>query len=1027
MGRYAARQPDAPAHTASSPLIVRRLVGAEDEIWSPLFGLRGIVDSTVDIEVIRPAFLRHAGVQAQAHGGGSRSALLPGSGVETTVSRRLPLELKTGRRPREGSSIEHRAQVALYDLLMAERYGRGEDEGAAAAAAGSGGGGVSGRSASLSRRIPATVPVPADLILGAYQADGHIDAVGGLLVYLSAPDEQAAAAGKKGNGGGGAAGGDVPRFHYTSMVPALWPEQRGLLIMRNKLAAAVLEAKARNAGLDVGASSGDQLPTASCSVTQQQPGCSTASGAPPRVSLLPPLLQSARACSKCSMFAACAAVYVAQELPDAEARAATAASAGAPAPDAAAAYGDDEDAGVPLLENLAPSVKGLYAEALRHVSPALRAYLRRWLRLVDLEASAGLLVAEASDAPAAAAGQDIEDLVIGPARGAPPLPQKGASEVRLRAGADHRSRLWIERAEDLEDGLGTSVARLVLVRQGVVERRSVIAARARAAAAAEEDAAAGIAVVGNDADCAPPPGGDSGTAAAQFLYTFVTAEAYARGACDPDDDAGAPAAAGKGGERSLAGLEIDAGDLVTASGNASTGPWGLLRGVVEHKRGHALVIRGDCDVTAAFSWALAPPTAGTAPLLRSPWLWRVDRDELTTSTKVIKDNLVRLLLGPTVEWGAEDEAPEEAEEAARGGGMPAAAAPGLLADCDDDAAFAGFDFSCLDAAAAAAASGQAGTAQALLTAVAPPPLPPPPAPMCEEELPAGVGRGDVKRQRLLIDLATPRFLRRRFLPWSLPPVAGSVASAPAGLQPSVSTVPPALVASLVSAFEAGLNGDQRTAVDGCLRARDFACILGMPGSGKTSTVAFIVRCIVAAGRSVLITSHTHSAVDTLLLKVTQGDGTIENVMRLGRPGSVHPALRRFCIEEDIASGAVSSVGQLRYRMASAAVVGATCLAARHALFTSGRRFDYAIVDEASQIPEPIALGPLRSARVFILVGDHHQLPPLVVSRQALAEGMDESLFKRLADAHPAAVFALTQQYRSEEEGRDPHAYSAAAL
>lgn len=126
---------------------------------------------------------------------------------------------------------------------------------------------------------------------------------------------------------------------------------------------------------------------------------------------------------------------------------------------------------------------------------------------------------------------------------------------------------------------------------------------------------------------------------------------------------------------------------------------------------------------------------------------------------------------------------------------------------------------------------------------------------------------------------------------------------------------------------------------------------------------------------------------------------------------MHPALRRYCIEEDIASGAVSAVGQLRYRMASTPVVGATCLAVRHALFTSGRTFDYCIVDEASQIPEPIALGPLRFARTFLLVGDHNQLPPLVVSRQARAEGMDESLFKRLADAHPLSVYPLTQQYR----------------
>ncbi|KAF6760441.1 AAA domain-containing protein [Ephemerocybe angulata] len=42
-----------------------------------------------------------------------------------------------------------------------------------------------------------------------------------------------------------------------------------------------------------------------------------------------------------------------------------------------------------------------------------------------------------------------------------------------------------------------------------------------------------------------------------------------------------------------------------------------------------------------------------------------------------------------------------------------------------------------------------------------------------------------------------------------------------------------------------------------------------------------------------------------------------------------------------------------------------------------RRFDYCIVEEASQITLPTCLGPLRYADKFILVGDHFQLPPLV--------------------------------------------------
>ena len=43
--------------------------------------------------------------------------------------------------------------------------------------------------------------------------------------------------------------------------------------------------------------------------------------------------------------------------------------------------------------------------------------------------------------------------------------------------------------------------------------------------------------------------------------------------------------------------------------------------------------------------------------------------------------------------------------------------------------------------------------------------------------------------------------------------------------------------------------------------------MGMPGTGKTSTIAFTVRCLLALGRTVLVTAYTHSAVDNLLKKL----------------------------------------------------------------------------------------------------------------------------------------------------------------
>ena len=58
-------------------------------------------------------------------------------------------------------------------------------------------------------------------------------------------------------------------------------------------------------------------------------------------------------------------------------------------------------------------------------------------------------------------------------------------------------------------------------------------------------------------------------------------------------------------------------------------------------------------------------------------------------------------------------------------------------------------------------------------------------------------------------------------------------------------------------------------IDCCsvLRARDYALIIGMPGTGKTSMIVEAVRALVARGRRVLVSSYTNSAVDNILLKL----------------------------------------------------------------------------------------------------------------------------------------------------------------
>jgi DNA replication ATP-dependent helicase Dna2 len=209
------------------------------------------------------------------------------------------------------------------------------------------------------------------------------------------------------------------------------------------------------------------------------------------------------------------------------------------------------------------------------------------------------------------------------------------------------------------------------------------------------------------------------------------------------------------------------------------------------------------------------------------------------------------------------------------------------------------------------------------------------------------------------------------------------------------------------------NSDQQRAIDMAMMAEDYTLILGMPGTGKTTTIAALIRSIVAQNKTVLIASYTHSAVDNILIKIKDSGFKIT---RIGSKGRVHPEVAHMVPNVDISLD--GDLEDLEHKVKSAyydpPVVATTCLAINNWIFTK-RKFDYCIIDEASQVTLPTCIGPLRYADKFILVGDHYQLSPLVKSADALSGGLDLSLFRYLCETHPSAVVNLAHQYRMCED------------
>jgi len=222
----------------------------------------------------------------------------------------------------------------------------------------------------------------------------------------------------------------------------------------------------------------------------------------------------------------------------------------------------------------------------------------------------------------------------------------------------------------------------------------------------------------------------------------------------------------------------------------------------------------------------------------------------------------------------------------------------------------------------------------------------------------------------------------------------------------------------VSFHDPKLNKSQKKAIAKCMGLKDdnfFYLIYGPPGTGKTRTIAELAYQIVQKGESVLISSHTNVAVDNVLIRLSEIFGLqAPNIMaRLGIPLKVDARIEPF----------IKPLTDLTKFIKKHRVIGATL--SKDALLTYlsdfdwiTPLFDYIIIDESSMADFSLTLMGLVLAKKFILVGDYHQLPPIITV--TVAPEVKMSLFEKLCKAYerkkddPRSVL-LNVQYRSNKK------------
>ncbi|GAA5221123.1 DEAD/DEAH box helicase [Membranihabitans marinus] len=188
---------------------------------------------------------------------------------------------------------------------------------------------------------------------------------------------------------------------------------------------------------------------------------------------------------------------------------------------------------------------------------------------------------------------------------------------------------------------------------------------------------------------------------------------------------------------------------------------------------------------------------------------------------------------------------------------------------------------------------------------------------------------------------------------------------------------------------------QNEILEQMLNSGDYYLLWGPPGTGKTSVMLHQYAAIRTRSSKtrLLILGYTNRAVDEICESLLQIPHIQKDqITRIGSMYGTHPRFRSLLLRE--------KTTQIKNRISLKNLLENTKIVCGTITSISGKpelfdliRFDQIIIDEASQILEPGLIGLLCKNIPYILIGDHKQLPAVVIQSESDSMVVDKELNK----------------------------------